>query len=177
MKKLIIALCIAAMLGVGAALAASKPLLTFGTGDVSTKGTDVRILNDSGEYGGVFRQQKPSKKLTNVVFRFVSNGDVQGGAPRWSIPISTDGNNDTTEGYAFLDAANCGAVVGTNVNPEPTVVSTRNENCRVFFWQNVYPNWAAFAEANPGYVVAHDYAFVIADVAGDYHVYNVHFYK
>jgi hypothetical protein len=38
---------------------------------------------------------------------------MQGDAPRWSIPIDVSGDQHQ-DGYAFLDAANCGATVGTN---------------------------------------------------------------
>jgi hypothetical protein len=81
---------------------------------------------------------------------------VSGGAPRWSIPISTDGNSKTTEGYAFLDAPNCG---------DTGTVSTADKTCPVFFDSESFANWDDFAAAHPDYTISGDAPFVIADVA------------
>lgn len=181
MKKKSRMAAVAAVL-LGAALLASAAfaakLLTFGTGDVSvTKDGQVSIVNDTGEYGGVYLKNHPSKRLDKVHFSFLSNGDVQGGAPRFSIAIDTDGNRKTTEGYAFMDVANCGGTVGDNPDLDITQVSTDNENCRVFFGSGAWDNWAAFVAANPTWRTSHDQAFVIADVEGSYHVWNVRIVK
>jgi hypothetical protein len=85
-----------------------------------------------------------------------------GGAPRWSIPISTDGNSKTTEGYAFMDGANCLAN-GTATSGNSLTVSTTVATCPVFFGPNSYANWDAFAAANPSYTIAGDLPFVISD--------------
>ena len=79
---------------------------------------------------------------------------VGGGAPRWSIPISTDGNSKA-EGYAFLDANGCG---------DSGLVSTTEANCAVTFQGVTYANWDAFAAANPTYTIASALPFVVADV-------------
>jgi hypothetical protein len=79
------------LLAAGLASAAPAPKLqVFGTGEVTVTGSDsATILNDSGEMGGVFIQPKSqgAKSLDKVTFAFESRGDIQGGAPRFSIPI------------------------------------------------------------------------------------------
>lgn len=85
-----------------------------------------------------------------------------GGIPRWSIPISTDGNSKTTEGYAFIDGANCLAN-GTPTSGGALTVSTTVATCPVFFGSAEYPNWDAFAAANPSYTISGDVPFVISD--------------
>jgi hypothetical protein len=87
-----------------------------------------------------------------------------GGAPRWSIPISTDGNAKTTEGYAFMDGANCLAD-GTATSGNGLTVSTTVATCPVFFGAQAYANWDAFATANPDYTISGDIPFVISDVS------------
>lgn len=122
----------------------------------------------SGGYAGVYYTNGKSfngSTLGSVDFSFdyrcqPSNTDtttcVGGGAPRWSIPISTDANTKTTEVYAFLDAANCGST-GT--------VSTNLASCPVFLNSGPsFANWNAFAAAQPTYTISGSYPFVIADV-------------
>ena len=147
---------------------APKPLKTFGTGQV-TAGTDTAtIVIDEGEYGGVYVQSKSQsgKTLNNVDFGFTSRGDVQGGAPRFSLPIDTDGVGKTVEGYAFLDAAGCGGVSGV-----PMLVSTQSGTCHVNFNGADFANWTTFAAENPTYRMSPGaIPFIIADVPGSYAV-------
>jgi hypothetical protein len=174
----IVAVVAAAVLATSA-YADHSELKIFGTGDVTVSGGSYRILNGSGEYGGVYIKGKSrvwsGKKLKKVHLSFVSSGDVQGGAPRWSIPIDTDNDKTTAEGYAFIDAAGCGATVGDNPTGVQTTVSTSNPNCKVFFGAGVWANWAAFAAANPSYKLPKESLFVIADLPGDYTVSRVSF--
>ena len=106
-------------------------------------------------------------------FQFSNRGDVQGGAPRFSIGIDTDGDPNSNNGFAFLDAAGCGAAVGPNTTLT-TLVSTQNPACHVNFNGVDYANWDAFAAAfpsartNPGGT-----PFIIADVAGSYNVTDI----
>lgn len=132
--------------------------------------TDGATLDTTqGGYAGVYFTNGKSlngSSLSSVDFSFgyrcqPSNVDtttcVGGGAPRWSIPINTGGDpKNASQVYAFLDAANCG-YTGS--------VSTSDANCPVFLnTGGSWPNWDAFAAANPTYTIAGDYPFVIADV-------------
>jgi hypothetical protein len=154
-----------------AAQAASgpKPLRTFGTGTVTATADSATIVNDAGEYGGVYTQSKSqsSTPLADVVVQFRNDGgDVAGGSPRLSVPIDTDANGSTDNGYAFLDVAGCGGTTG-----DTTLVSTQSTTCAVNFQGVDYANWATFAAANPTYRVAPgSITFIIADTAGSYAV-------
>src|SRR4029077_3850225 len=163
MKKWIFtALAVSALVLPAAAFAGKDhPFLTFGPGKVlvNEKTKQASITNAPGESGGLYATKAaPSKKLTKVVFKFTTDGDVQGGAPRWSIPIDTTGDKGQ-DGYAFLDAAGCGARVGTT---DTVTVSTANKDCHVNFLGVDYPNWAAFAAAYPtGKVAKKNIPFII----------------
>jgi hypothetical protein len=157
------------------ALAGKATLQTFGTGVVTLTGEDsATIVNDAGEYGGVYIKSKSnSAKLVDVVFQFTSRADVTGGAPRFSLPIddpATKGKDAGLDGYAFIDAANCGGVSGGT-----TLVSTQNPACQVFYGAGSWANWAAFAAANPTLHIASGYTpFIIADgAAGSYNVTDI----
>jgi hypothetical protein len=142
-RFLIFAVASAAELVASAAFAApnAQKLKTFGTGEVTLTGADsATIVNDAGEYGGVYVQtSKSSTSLDQVVLEFTSTADVQGGAPRFSIPIDSDGRTNTDGGFAFIDAAGCGGTVGTHT--DNTWVSTENAACHVNYAPNDYANW------------------------------------
>jgi hypothetical protein len=141
---------------------ADPKLLTFGTGQVSIEGDVVTIVNGPGDYAGVYlaSRSKSAKPLAAVMFSFRSLGDVTGGAPRFSIPIDDPATEPSLDGYAFIDAANCGGTSGGD-----TRVATNNADCAVFL--NVggsWSNWNAFAAANPAFRIAPGYIpFIIAD--------------
>lgn len=135
---------------------------------VVNSGSNSATLDTSqGGFAGVYLSNGKNvngSTLSSVDFSFTytcqpSNTDtitcVGGGAPRWSIPINTDGNAKTVEGYAFIDAFNCGST-GT--------VSTTSATCKVFFGPDTYANWDAFALANPTYTIGNALPFVISDV-------------
>lgn len=170
MKRVLSALLatVASLALAGTALAA-PPLQTFGTGDVVVTGRDsATIANDAGEYGGVYLKARSltNRPLAEADFSFTSLGDVTGGAPRFSIPIDTDGDSSTTELYAFLAADRCGGSSGVE-----TWVSTENPDCLVDLNTGAtYANWDAFAAANPTWVISKDIPFIISDAAGDYEV-------
>jgi hypothetical protein len=180
MKRFLFGLTLAAMAAIGfgsiAASAAANKLQTFGTGTVTITGPDsATIVNGAGQYGGVYINSKSHNgmPLSAVNFSFVSTGDVAGGAPRFSIPIDTDGIGGTVEGYAFLDAAGCGATVGPN-STVSTTVSTQSSTCAVNFQGVDYANWDAFAAANPTYRTAQGAVpFIIADQPGNYVVSSI----
>lgn len=168
MKRLFIALLVAAMTAIGfggvAASASSAKLVAFGTGTVSITDSSATIVNAAGQFGGVYlnSRSQSAKPLNAVSFSFVSTGDVTGGAPRFSIPIDSGGANVT---YAFLDVLGCGYTSGP--------VSTDLANCQVFFGIE-YANWDAFATANPTYRIAPGFIpFIIADEPGSYAVNSI----
>ena len=144
--------------------------------NASTNGAYLDTTN--GGYAGVYYSNGKSlsgSSLASVDFSFEyrcqpSNTDVTtcvaGGAPRWSIPIDTDGVRKTVEGYAFLDANSCGRT---------GVVSTAVPTCLVFFGSDMYANWDAFAATHPTYTIASALPFVIVDVqtASPINVYGV----
>jgi len=175
MKRVLIGLMAAAVavigFGASASAAPANTLQGFGTGTVTIRADGTAtIVNASGQFGGVYTKSKSqSGMLLNAVsFSFTSTGDVAGGAPRFSIPINTDGTGGSVAGYAFLDALNCDP---TAVNGSTVFVSTTNTNCRVFFGSNIsgYDNWNAFAVANPTYRISQGhFPFIIADEAGNY---------
>ena len=171
-RRLIVGAALAMTAGfvVSAQAAPAKGLQTFGNGDVTVTGPDsATIVNGEGELGGVYLTSKStsSKALDQVVFSFQNDGgDVNGGAPRFSLPIDTDGKASTNDGYAFLDVAGCGGVSGGY-----TLVSTQSPTCSVNFQGVDYANWDTFAAANPSYKLGQGYKpFIIADVPGSYAV-------
>jgi hypothetical protein len=174
MKRFLVGLMVAAVAVIGfgsvAASASANKLQTFGTGMVTIgdDGSSATIVNGAGEYGGVYINSKNQnhKPLSEVSFSFVSSGDVTGGAPRFSIPIDTDGVGGTVEGYAFLDVLGCGYSTG--------MVSTELPNCHVNFQSVDYANWDAFAAANSTYRIARGaVSFIIADEPGSYAVNSI----
>jgi hypothetical protein len=175
MKKFIGVLGIAVLalvLTASAALAGKATLQTFGNGVVTTTSDSAKIVLDQpGEYGGVYLQSKSnSGKLADVDFQFTSTGDVTGGAPRFSLPIDNPATSTKGDGHAFIDAANCGGVSG-----EDTVVSTERATCAVFYGSGSWANWNAFVADNPTLRVTPGATpFIIADGAlGTYNVSDI----
>jgi hypothetical protein len=181
MKRFLVGLTVAAVAAIGfssvAASASANKLQAFGTAVVTGPDSATIVNTAADQSGGVFLNSRnmSGKPLNAISFSFVSTGDVAGGAPRFSIPIDADGNASTIEGYAFLDAAGCGATVGPNTTVS-TLVSTRVDTCQVSYnSQNYnYANWAAFAAANPTYRLDPGaIPFIIADVVGSYAVNSI----
>jgi len=167
-----------AMLALGllsvSATAAPK-VKTFATSGATVEvddGTYTITLATGADSGGLSQgKAQGGKSLSDVLFSFISRGDVAGGAPRFSIPIDDPSTTQKLDGYAFLDAAGCGGVSG-----DDTTVSTELGECAVNFNSTTdYDNWAAFAEANPTFRLAAGYTpFIIADgTAGEYIVSDV----
>jgi hypothetical protein len=139
-----------------------KPFADDGSHVTVTSSTSATIVNDNaGTDGGVYVQGKSlnGKLLNTVAFGFASSGDVTGGAPRFSIPI-----NDSSA-YAFMDAANCGGASG-----QPVSVSTTNPSCHVYYQNESFANWAAFAAAHPTYKIGSKIPFIIADGSAGHYV-------
>jgi opacity protein-like surface antigen len=168
MRRLAPVLALAAVMAIAGTAVAKQPgkLTTFGTGDASLSGGVLTLHNDAGEYSGVYLKSisRKARPLESVHFSFNRSGDVQGGAPRFSIPIDTN-RNGQLDGYAFIDVNSCGG---------STTVSTEASTCGVYFRDNFFANWAAMADANPSWRLASGKVpFIIADVAGDYVVWDI----
>jgi hypothetical protein len=146
--------------------AAPSALKTFGEESGSivtvTGSKSATIVNEVGEYGGVYVQGKSlnGKALAKVDFEFTSTDAVAGGAPRFSMPID-DGT--TTLGYAFVDVLNCAT----------SHVSTDDASCKVYFKNEVHANWDAFATAHSTWKIASAIPFIIADQPGTYSVTSI----
>ena len=136
--------------------------------------TSATLDTTAGGDAGVFLTNGKSTNgvpLANAGFSFTYfcantlslTSCISGGAPRWSIPINTDGNSKTTEGYAFLDAQGC-LNNGTQPSGGALTVSTMAATCPVNFQSVDYANWATFAADNPTYTISAALPFVIADV-------------
>jgi hypothetical protein len=143
---------------------------------------DTTAGGDAGVYlsNGMATQGLPLSEVDFSFTYFCANtldltSCISGGAPRWSIPISTDGDKKTTEGYAFLDAQGC-LNNGTAPSGGALTVSTTVATCPVNFMGVDYANWDAFAAANPTYTIASALPFVISDVVtgGPIIVFDVH---
>jgi hypothetical protein len=103
---------------------------------------------------------------------FNYTGDAPGaGAPRFSVPIDTDGDGDTDQ-YAFISAYYCNDGAGQ-------VDAINDPTCTIWLGGVVpYANWAALAAAYPAGRIATDaYVFVIADEPGTWTVNQVRFGK
>ena len=173
-----VAVLVAGVLTTVAAASNGGNLKSFGDADVTVQGKKATFVVQPGHYVGVYKNSD-SKPISKVRFHMVSYGDVQGGAPRFSIALDTNSSKKTTESYAFLDAANCGGVVGDNPTSTETLIDTAAANCKVFINNTgeSFANWAALVAAHPGWQTSKDPSFVIADAAGEYHVKDVSFYK
>jgi hypothetical protein len=142
-------------------------------GDSAVLDTTDGDANPNNAYAGVYLQNtnldgRRLSQVHNVGFSYVGTG-AAGGSPRLSIPIDEDGDG-TTEAYAFVDTIGCNegsASAGVlDAIGDPT--------CLVAYGAVVYPNWEAFAVANPTYRIAEDaLAFVIVDQPGEFTVADV----
>ncbi len=154
------------------------------TGTCTLKGNGARgpatlntVDNDTdpyNNYAGVYVQNsdvygQPLSSVKKLSFNFT--GEATAGAPRFSVPIDTDGNGSTNF-WAYVSAYYCNDGMGT-------VDAINDSTCTVYTSTNMsYPNWAAFVAAYPGAKVANDYAlFIIADEPGMWTVSGVKFGK
>jgi hypothetical protein len=127
----------------------------------SVSGDVARLDVPGASFAGAYypNSKAVGRNVGGASFSFNYNCDsastcVTGGSPRWSIPISDNGDN-RTDAYAFIDANNCGQAGASS--------GSVNQNCPVFYGSTLYPNWATFATANPTYVIGNDVPFVEAD--------------
>jgi len=138
--------------------------VTFGPATV-TGSNPWTFAVGGGQWGGVALTSKTSGKLIgNVDYSFDRTGDYGGGAPRFSLPISTNGS-PTVAYYAFIDVTSCGGAA---------TVSTASATCVVYAGSETHANWDAFVAAHPTYTIAAgSLPFVVMDVAGNYTVSNI----
>jgi hypothetical protein len=127
----------------------------------SVSGDVARLDVPGASFAGAYypNSKATGSNVSNASFSFNYNCDnastcVAGGSPRWSIPISDNGDTKT-DAYAFVDANNCGQAGAAS--------GSVDESCPVFYGGALYPDWAAFAGANPTYVIGNAVPFVIAD--------------
>jgi hypothetical protein len=133
---------------------------------VATQGYDYAgvYTNDSTMYG---------QKLADVaMLSFTYAGSDPGaGAPRFSVPIDTDGDGAINE-WAYISAFYCN-------NGEGLVDAIRDQTCGIYLQSGTYyANWAEMVAALPDAKIATDqYVFVIADEVGIWTVNQVRFGK
>ncbi|HET7494422.1 MAG TPA: hypothetical protein VFJ80_03170 [Candidatus Limnocylindrales bacterium] len=168
MRRLAPVLALAAVMAIAGTAVAKQPskLQTFGTGDASLTGGVLTLHNDANEYSGVYLQtnSRRARPIGSLHITFDRSGDIEGGAPRFSIPISTH-RNGRLDAYAFIDVNSCGG---------GATVSTDAANCGVYFRNDFFANWAAMVSAHPTWrLAAGKVPFIIADVAGDYVISNI----
>jgi hypothetical protein len=151
----------------GVSTAAPSKFKTFGDGTVSISGGTATLVNDPGEFSGIYLRSRGSAKwVKSVHMSFRYTGSVAGGAPRFSIPLDTDRDN-AVDGYAFLDALNCG---------DSGLVSTDDSDCKVFlnFSSESFANWDDLVAEHPRWrIPPRSIPFVIADQPGTYIVSRV----
>jgi hypothetical protein len=128
----------------------------YGGGACTRQGNKFTLSNTTG-YSGVYVQNQSlagtvAKTLT---LSFAYSGATSGGSPRFSIPIDTDGNLNTVEGYLYADTA-CDA-------NHDGVINLAEPGCIVADSFGYYGPLSAYPSTNK---VANDYTFIIADEPG-----------
>jgi hypothetical protein len=130
--------------------------------------------NVSGSYSGVYTANSNmyGKTLGEVKqLSFSYTGTATAGAPRFSIPVSTDGDS-TTDVWVYVSAYYCNDGAGY-------VDAVNDATCTIYLSNGeFFENWAAFQAAHPTWTIADDnYVFVIADEPGYWTVSGVTFGK
>jgi hypothetical protein len=139
-------------------------------------GDCVQLSPNRAEFrqGGVFIPGQPGGQLISSVsklsFQYSGSGAAPG-APRFSIPINTNGDGNTTAYFAFADVFSC----NNGSTSSGTLDVTGDSTCLIYADTETFPNWAAFVTAHPDYRIANnDYTFIISDSGSpDYTVSNV----
>jgi hypothetical protein len=129
-------------------------------GGVFTLGVTVQYV----DYAGVY---VPGKSLAGIsasslALSFSYQGDTAGGAPRFSIPLDTDGKSNTVEGYLFVDTA-CDA-------NHDNVVDLTEPGCIVSDSWGYYGTYANYFNS---YQVANAQSFIINDWVASSTVSNI----
>ncbi len=128
------------------------------------------------DYAGVYTNDSTmyGQKLGEVkTLSFTYAGtDPGAGAPRFSVPIDTDGNGSKDQ-WAFISALYCNNGAGL-------VDAINDPTCTVWLDDGVtfYENWAALVAAFPsGRIATNAFVFVIADEPGTWTINQVQFGK
>lgn len=128
--------------------------------------------NPSGEYAGVYFAKGPldGKTLGQVdKLSFSYSGSPAGaGAPRFSIPIDSDGDG-AWDLFAFASAFYCNDGAGH-------VDVVNDATCTIFAGAESFLNWAAFAAAHPTWRIAKNaVTFIISDEPGQWAITDVRY--
>jgi hypothetical protein len=133
------------------------------------------VVTQGYDYAGVYTNDSTmyGQKLGEVTtLSFYYTGSAPGaGAPRFSVPIDTDGDGAINE-WAYISALYCNDGAGmVNAINYPT--------CGIYLQGGgYYANWAAMVAAMPNARIAIDqYVFVIADEVGTWTVNQLKFGK
>jgi hypothetical protein len=135
---------------------------------------DGAILNNPapGDYSGVYiasadnLKGRPLAAIGQLQFTYVSAAPTAGGgSPRFSLPYATDGK---TTIWAYIQATTC-----NGSTPSGGTVDIHAAACTIATSAGgAYPNYPAFAAANPSGTV-NGLPFVVADEPGHYTLTNV----
>jgi len=125
--------------------------------------------NVAGSYSGVYVEHTTlSGALIGAVkqLSFEYTGIPGAGAPRFSLPFDTNGD-DVTDFYAFISAYYCNDGLGR-------VDAIGDSTCTIYAGSESFANWAAMVAAHPDWkITSDDLPFVIADEPGLWTVNNV----
>lgn len=164
---MIVATLSIAATAVGAGVATATPRLRvscFAAGGATctyVRSTGIATINSTpdGSYAGlnVTRKGIAGTLLSRVTFSFnylcadnTTRTCSEGGSPEWGFPIDTNGDG-LTDGYAYIDAPNCG------------YTGTVNNNCIVYFNNVGYATWALFAATNSTYTLSNETPFILTE--------------
>lgn len=148
-----------------------------GTCTLTSNGAVLNTVDNDGDpnnaYAGVYIQNsnlggKLLSEVNKLAFSYSGTG-ATGGSPRISIPIDANGDG-SYDGFAFIDTQGC-----NDGNPNTGTLDAINDaTCTVAYGNALYPNWAAFTQANPTYRIASDaVTFIVVDQPGSFTISNV----
>jgi hypothetical protein len=131
--------------------------------------------NANNAYAGVYYANssfsgKPLLAASSAAFTYAAaeGTTATGGSPRISIPIDANGDG-TTDSYAFADTLGC-----NNGSADNGTLALTDPTCTIADGAGSWANWAAFAAANPTWMISDGVSFIIADQPGMWTVTNVH---
>lgn len=173
----------------GATAAPKTSLKCFGTDSgsecISNKNGSFTLVNDAGEYSGVYVPGKSiaGKSFSSVTqLQFNYDGDISGGSPRFTLPIIDATGRD---GWVFIDAPTCNIADNTSSPSAGLVSPLVDPSCAVsgYVWNAdnttegfYYASWQDFLAGVGGTSkIGTNTPFIIADQAGTVTVSNAVF--